>query len=170
MKNIVLIGMPGCGKSTVGVLLAKELGFGFADTDLLICQKSNSTLQDIIDSKGVDELLRIEGIVGEELKTENTVIATGGSMVFSDKAMQNLKNNGIVVFIKVSLDNIKARINNLATRGIAMKDGETLDTVFEQRMPKYNEYADITVHAHAYNTIDDVVEKIKISIARGNTG
>lgn len=166
MKNVILIGMPGCGKSTVGVLLAKELGFRFTDTDLLICEHENSTLQDIIDRKGVDELLRIESLIGEALKIENTVVATGGSMVFSESAMKNLKNQGIVVFIKVSLENIKARINNLATRGVAMREGETLDDVYEQRMPKYEEYADITVHAHAYNSIDNVVEKIKILLAR----
>ena len=166
MKNIILIGMPGCGKSTVGVLLAKAIGFGFVDTDLLICEHENTTLQDIIDTKGVDELLKIEGIVGKELSVKNTVVATGGSMVFSDEAMQNLSKHGVIVFIDVSLKELESRIKNLESRGIAMKNGETLETVYNQRMPKYRHYADITVHAHSYNSIEDVVEKIKIKLAR----
>ena len=159
-KNIVLIGMPGSGKSTVGVILAKELGYNFVDTDILICERENTTLQDIIDTKGVKELLKIEGIVGEEYSAEKTVIATGGSMVFSKKAMENLKSNGVCVFLDVPLNEIKSRVRNLSTRGIAMEKGETLDDVYKQRMPKYREYADITIPVNKKSAIEDVVSKI----------
>lgn len=160
-KNIVLIGMPGSGKSTVGVILAKELGYSFVDTDILICERENTTLQNIIDTKGVDELLKIESIVGEEYKGKKTVIATGGSMVFSSKAMANLKENAVCVFIDVPLPEIKRRVNNLSTRGIAMKKGETLDDVYIQRLPKYKKYADITVTVNNQSVIEDVVDRIK---------
>jgi shikimate kinase len=161
MKNVVLIGMPGCGKSTVGVLLAKEIGFDFVDTDILICKRENTTLQNIINTKGVPTLLKIEGIVGEELKANRTVIATGGSMVFSDKAMENLSKDSLVVFIDVPLEEIKRRVKNIDTRGIAMEKGETLDTLYHKRMPKYRQYANITVKVNNNSKIEQVVEKIK---------
>lgn len=161
MKNVILIGMPGSGKSTVGVLLAKEIGFGFVDTDILICEREHTTLQNIINTKGVPELLRIEGMVGEELNIMRNVIATGGSMVFSDKAMENLSRNSVIVFIDVPLDEIKRRVKNIDTRGIAMEKGETLDTLFEKRMPKYRHYADITVTVGKDSRIEDVVHSIK---------
>lgn len=160
MKNIVLIGMPGSGKSTVGVILAKELGYKFIDTDILICERENTTLQNIINTQGVPQLLKIEGIVGEELKTSKTVIATGGSMVFSPKAMENLKKDSICVFIDVPLPEIKRRVRNIDTRGIAMEKGETLDTLYDKRMPKYREYADITVSVNQRGRIENVVTKI----------
>ncbi len=163
-KNIVLIGMPGSGKSTVGVILAKELGYSFVDTDILICQRENTTLQNIIDTRGVKELLNIESIVGQEFRGKRTVIATGGSMVFSDRAMNNLCKNAVCVFIDVPLKEIKRRVKNIATRGIAMEKGETLDTIFEQRMPKYIHYADITIPVNNRSVIEDVVEKIKKAI------
>lgn len=160
MNNIVLIGMPGSGKSTIGVILAKRLGYDFVDTDNLISDREKTTLQDIIDKKGVSEFLKIEGIVGEELNIDNTVIATGGSMVFSDSAMKNLLSGSKCVFINVPLPEIKRRVKNIDTRGIAMEKGDTLDTLYEKRMPKYREYADITVEVKQNSKIDNVVRKI----------
>ena len=160
MKNIVLIGMPGSGKSTIGVILAKRLGYDFVDTDNLISDREKTTLQDIIDKKGVSEFLKIEGIVGEELNIDNTVIATGGSMVFSDSAMKNLLKDSKCVFIDVPLPEIKRRVKNIDTRGIAMEKDDTLDTLYEKRMPKYREYADITVEVKQNSKIDNVVSKI----------
>ena len=160
MNNIVLIGMPGSGKSTIGVILAKKLGYDFVDTDNLISDREKTTLQDIIDKKGVSEFLKIEGIVGEELNIDNTVIATGGSMVFSDSAMKNLLSGSKCVFIDVSLPEIKRRVKNIDTRGIAMEKDDTLDTLYEKRMPKYREYADITVEVKKNSKIDNVVSKI----------
>lgn len=160
MNNIVLIGMPGSGKSTIGVILAKRLGYDFVDTDNLISDREKTTLQDIIDKKGVSEFLKIEGIVGEELNIDNTVIATGGSMVFSDSAMKNLLKDSKCVFIDVPLTEIKRRVKNIDTRGIAMEKDDTLDTLYEKRMPKYREYADITVEVKQNSKIDNVVSKI----------
>ena len=160
MNNIVLIGMPGSGKSTIGVILAKRLGYDFVDTDNLISDREKTTLQDIIDKKGVSEFLKIEGIVGEELNIDNTVIATGGSMVFSDSAMKNLLKDSKCVFIDVPLPEIKRRVKNIDTRGIAMEKDDTLDTLYEKRMPKYREYADITVEVKHNSKIDNVVSKI----------
>jgi shikimate kinase len=118
-------------------------------------------LQNIINTKGVPTLLKIEGIVGEELKANRTVIATGGSMVFSDKAMENLSKDSLVVFIDVPLEEIKRRVKNIDTRGIAMEKGETLDTLYHKRMPKYRQYANITVKVNNNSKIEQVVEKIK---------
>ena len=160
MNNIVLIGMPGSGKSTIGVILAKRLGYDFVDTDNLISDREKTTLQDIIDKKGVSEFLKIEGIVGEELNIDNTVIATGGSMVFSDSAMKNLLKDSKCVFIDVPLPEIKRRVKNIDARGIAMEKDDTLDTLYEKRMPKYREYADITVEVKQNSKIDNVVSKI----------
>lgn len=152
--------MPGSGKSTIGVILAKRLGYDFVDTDNLIRDREKTTLQDIIDKKGVSEFLKIEGIVGEELNIDNTVIATGGSMVFSDSAMKNLLKDSKCVFIDVPLTEIKRRVKNIDTRGIAMEKDDTLDTLYEKRMPKYREYADITVEVKQNSKIDNVVSKI----------
>lgn len=152
--------MPGSGKSTIGVILAKRLGYDFVDTDNLISDREKTTLQDIIDKKGVSEFLKIEGIVGEELNIDNTVIATGGSMVFSDSAMKNLLKDSKCVFIDVPLTEIKRRVKNIDTRGIAMEKDDTLDTLYEKRMPKYREYADITVEVKQNSKIDNVVSKI----------
>lgn len=152
--------MPGSGKSTIGVILAKRLGYDFVDTDNLISDREKTTLQDIIDKKGVSEFLKIEGIVGEELNIDNTVIATGGSMVFSDSAMKNLLKDSKCVFIDVPLPEIKRRVKNINTRGIAMEKDDTLDTLYEKRMPKYREYADITVEVKQNSKIDNVVSKI----------
>lgn len=152
--------MPGSGKSTIGVILAKRLGYDFVDTDNLISDREKTTLQDIIDKKGVSEFLKIEGIVGEELNIDNTVIATGGSMVFSDSAMKNLLYGSKCVFIDVPLPEIKRRVKNIDTRGIAMGKDDTLDTLYEKRMPKYREYADITVEVKQNSKIDNVVSKI----------
>lgn len=152
--------MPGSGKSTIGVILAKRLGYDFVDTDNLISDREKTTLQDIIDKKGVSEFLKIEGIVGEELNIDNTVIATGGSMVFSDSAMKNLLKDSKCVFIDVPLPEIKRRVKNIDTRGIAMEKDDTLDILYEKRMPKYREYADITVEVKQNSKIDNVVSKI----------
>ena len=152
--------MPGSGKSTIGVILAKRLGYDFVDTDNLISDREKTTLQDIIDKKGVSEFLKIEGIVGEELNIDNTVIATDGSMVFSDSAMKNLLKDSKCVFIDVPLPEIKRRVKNIDTRGIAMEKDDTLDTLYEKRMPKYREYADITVEVKQNSKIDNVVSKI----------
>ncbi len=145
MKNIVLIGMPGAGKSTIGVLLAKTMLMDFCDTDLIIQKKEGSALCEIIKEKGTDEFIRIEDEIIGAQKFENCVIATGGSAVYGENAMKNLKENGIAVYLKVSADELEKRICNIHTRGIAMKEGTTIAELYAERSPLYEKYADITV-------------------------
>ena len=145
-SNIVLIGMPGAGKSTVGVVLAKTAALEFVDTDLLIQNQTGKKLQEIIDSDGIDAFLKIEGEVISKIHCKNSVIATGGSAVFSESAMDNLSRDGVIIYLDVPLNEIKHRVDNITTRGIAMKSGETLETVYNERLPLYRKYADITVN------------------------
>lgn len=165
MKNVVLIGMPGSGKSTLGVVLAKVMCYSFVDTDLIITKKAGMPLQKILNQKGLDCFLELEQEVGEGLDCDSTVIATGGSMVLSEKAMKRLAENSVVVFIDVPLKEIKRRVTNLRTRGIAFHSGDTLDDVFEERFPLYEKYADVKVvfenAADIENTVDRIYEKIK---------
>lgn len=144
-QNITLVGMAGAGKSTLGVLLAKALGYDFIDTDILIQQKKNMLLQEIIDSEGIDAFLRIEEEVLSELTATRSILATGGSAVYSDKGMQALKAHSVVVYLSVPYDEIAARVKNIATRGIVLKNGNSLRDAFEERVPLYEQYADIIV-------------------------
>lgn len=151
--------MPASGKSTVGVLLAKSIGFQFADTDLFIQQKTGEPLQQTIDEKGLDCFLETEERVLCGLSLSRYVIATGGSAVLSDKAMAHLKKNGTVIFLDLPLDEIKRRMTNIKTRGIAMQSGESIDSIFEKRLPLYRKYADITVSLTPC-ALEETVEKI----------
>lgn len=159
MKNIVLVGMPGCGKSTVGVILAKTLGKSFTDTDLIICSKEQNTLQNIIEEKGLAYFEKVECEVGESLSVTDTVVATGGSMILYEKAMESLKKTATIVYIDVSLSELKRRLTNIKTRGITFAEGETLDDIFAIRTPLYKKYADITVNADDF-TIEETVTKL----------
>ena len=164
MRNLILTGMPACGKSTLGVVLAKTLGMKFVDTDLLIQEVENCRLQEIIDERGMQEFLRIEEKVLSEIEAENSIISTGGSAVYSDKAMKHLGSIGDVVYIKLSLDEIERRLNNIKTRGIAMKPGETLADLYNMRVPLYEKYADVVVNESNINveeTVQLTLEKIK---------
>lgn len=145
MKNIVLIGMPGAGKSTVGVLLAKSLLMNFCDTDLLIQNAVGKSLNDIINSDGTESFVKLEESTIYAHNFENTVVATGGSAVYGEKAMRKLKQNGTIVYLKVEPDELDRRVLNIKTRGIAMKSGTTLSQLYEERAPLYEKYADITI-------------------------
>ena len=161
MRNVVLIGMPGSGKSTLGVLLAKALGFSFIDTDLIISRIADKPLQEILNNEGLRAFLELEEKVGCELNCDKTVIATGGSMVLCEKAMHNLKSNSQVIYIKVPLDEIKRRVTNITTRGIAFDKGETLDDVYRTRIPLYEKYADVSVDFNdvsEYNSVENMIE------------
>ena len=160
MKNIVLIGMPGAGKSTVGVVLAKTLGFDFVDTDLLMQHETNKKLQELIDENGIEKFLQIEADVIKTLNCSSAVIATGGSAVFDESAMMHLKENGLVVFIDVDYDEIAKRVKNITTRGIAKAKDKSLLDVYNERMPLYRKYADLTIDATNKNT-EDIVREIK---------
>lgn len=159
MKNITLIGMPAAGKSTIGVILAKTLGFEFIDTDLIIQRQTGRLLQDIIDSEGLDRFCICEekAVLSVENK-ENAVIATGGSAVYSRDAMKHLKKNSAVYYLSLPTDELLKRLHNIKTRGIAMRPGETVDEVFAHRKALYEEYADITVDCSGKSTEELVAE------------
>ncbi len=159
MKNIVLIGMPGTGKSTVGVLLAKSLLMDFCDTDLIIQKKFSSPLCDIIAEAGTEGFIRAEENILSDLSFSNTVIATGGSAVYGEKAMKSLKSNGIAVYLDTPLEELEKRLLNIHTRGVAMKEGTTLSDLFEEREPLYRKYADITVDCSGLSA-EECVERI----------
>lgn len=146
MKNIVLIGMPGCGKSTVGVLLAKSLGYDFLDTDLLIQRKAGKRLQEIIDTQGMQAFLAAEEEALCSVEARGTVIATGGSAVYSARGMEHLAEHGLVVWLRVDLPTLEARLGDFAARGIAGANAGDLAAIFAEREPLYARYAQITVN------------------------
>lgn len=154
--NVVLIGMPGCGKSTLGVLLAKALLLEFVDTDLIIQKEYNKSLCEIINEYGLSGFKDIENRVLASINCNNSVIATGGSAVYGKEAMENLKRNSKTVYLKLSPDDIKSRINNITTRGIAMEKGCTIDDLYAERAPLYEKYADITVDCSALSVEENV--------------
>lgn len=143
--NIILIGMSGAGKSTLGVLLAKTLGKNFFDTDLLIQQTDGRRLQEIIDADGIDGFLRLEERVISKLRLQGCVIATGGSAVYSEKAMRRLREGGKVVYLSVDFEELQKRLSNITTRGIVFKGHGDLRSVYEERLPLYRKYADLCV-------------------------
>ena len=164
MSNIVLIGMPGCGKSTVGVILAKTLGIGFVDTDLIIQQREKRLLQDIIDKEGIDKFLDCEADAVMSVDCDNSVIATGGSVVFRDNSIKHLKKNGKIFFLDVSLDEIKSRLDNISTRGVAAEKSQSIDEIFNQRFPLYEKYADYILklnNSNVENTVEQICNLIK---------
>lgn len=158
--NVVLIGMPGAGKSTVGVILAKALGAPFLDIDLIIQQKQGRLLQDIINNDGIKKFLDIEEEAALSLDLTNYVIATGGSVVYSEKSMHHLKEcGGVVVYLELGYDEIENRINNIKSRGIALNPGQSLHDLYLERLPLYKKYADIVICCSDKNT-EEVVEDI----------
>lgn len=163
--NIVLIGMPGCGKSTVGVVLAKVLGMHFCDTDLVIQEREGKRLQEIIDAEGNDAFLVHERDALLSLSLENTIIATGGSAVYSDEAMAHLKKSSTIVYLQVSEPEIERRLSDFGGRGVAIKDGMTVADLYNERMPLYEKYADITINEDGTD-IPAVVGKIAEALAR----
>jgi len=159
MNNVILVGMPACGKSTIGVVLAKTMNKGFVDTDLLIQQREGKTLQNIINEHGNDYFHQIEESVLLDLDVNNYVIATGGSAIYFDRAMEHLKEKGKVVYIKVSLGTILERLNNIKTRGVTLGKGQTIEDLYHQRVPLYEKHADLVIEAEDLH-IEEIVEKI----------
>ena len=147
MGNVTLIGMPGSGKSTVGVLLAKALGYGFLDTDLVIQQQEGALLQEILDEKGVPYFLDAEERAVRSVECDRHVIAPGGSVVCREGAILHLKAMGPVIYLRVPLEELKTRIHNMDSRGIALEPGQTLEDILTIRAPLYEQYADYVVDA-----------------------
>lgn len=158
-SNIVLIGMPSSGKSTCGVLVAKALLKNFYDTDLLLQGLEGSRLQDIINEKGIEYFMSAEERAIKSLTVDATVIATGGSVIYSEDAMAHLKKLGKVVYLHLSYDKMVERLTNITTRGVVLKNGETLRDMYDERLPLYEKYADVTIDCDN-NTIEQTVEEI----------
>ncbi len=159
MKNIVLIGMPGAGKSTIGVILAKVLGLQFIDSDLLIQEQEKCLLKDIIERDGLEGLIKIEEQVNSEIDVNHSVIATGGSVIYGEKAMKHLREIGTVVYISLSYKSISKRLGNIQQRGVVFREGQTLMSLYEERCPLYEQYAHVIIDAEGLE-IEEVMEKI----------
>ena len=161
MKNIIFIGMPASGKSTVGVVIAKHLGYDFIDTDLLIQKQENRLLKEIIADVGNEGFLAIENQVNRDLVAEHAVISPGGSVIYCKEAMEHFKEIGTVVYLQVSFETINMRISNAKNRGVVLKEGQTLKDLYEERTELFEKYADYTVSENGLDleeTIDKVLE------------
>ena len=143
--NIVLIGMPGCGKSTVGVVLAKVLGYNFLDSDLVIQAREGKKLHQIIEERGQDGFRQVENEVNASLDCRHTVIATGGSVIYGPEAMAHLRKIGTVVYLKLSCNEIAHRLGDLHKRGVTLQEGQTLQDLYDERIPLYEQYAHWTI-------------------------
>ena len=159
MKNIVLIGMPGAGKSTVGVVLAKAMHMRFLDTDLSVQERMGECLQDTINREGKEGFLKIENEVLRTIHVENTVIATGGSVVYGREAMAAMRSGGVLVYLEYPYPTIESRLTNLDVRGVAMAPGETLRDVYDDRIPRYRAAADVTIPCDGKD-VDEIVHEI----------
>ena len=155
--------MPSCGKSTLGVLLAKRLGYRFVDSDLLIQEREGRLLHRIIEEDGKEGFIRIENEVNSQIDEENAVIATGGSVIYGEEAMENLKRLGKVVYLKIPFDEMCRRLGDFSHRGVVMRKGNTLEEMYAERAPLYEKYADITVdvcNAQLSNSIGKIFDAV----------
>lgn len=145
MKNVILIGMPGCGKSTIGVVLAKVLGYRFIDGDLLIQEQEGKLLSEIIAERGNEGFLEIENQVNRDLQADRSVISPGGSVIYGKEAMEHYQEIGVVVYLKLGYEALCRRLGNLKCRGVVLKEGQTLLDLYEERVPYYEKYAQIVI-------------------------
>ncbi len=166
-KNLIFIGMPAVGKSTVGVVIAKRLGMQFVDTDLLIQAQENRLLREIINDVGEDGFLKIENQVNRDVDVSNSVISPGGSVVYCEEAMQHFKEIGTIVYLKASYQTIKRRIRSPQKRGVVLKEGQTFRDLYNERIKLFEQYADITVcedGCRIEETIENVLSAVENSI------
>lgn len=159
MKNIILIGMPGSGKSTVGVVLAKKLGYQFIDSDLVIQEKCQKLLYQLIEERGEAGFVLLENEINASILADGAVIATGGSAVYGKEAMTHFKEIGTVVYLELAFEELKERLGDLHERGVVLKDGMTLKELYEERTPLYEKYADMVISCTGRD-IRDVMEEI----------
>lgn len=163
MNNIILIGMPAAGKSTIGVILAKELGYQFIDSDLLIQNSQKRLLYTIIQQDGIDRFIEIEQQINSNINADKAVISTGGSVIYGTKAMEHLKSIGKIIYIKLSYNTLKSRLENIKRRGVILKKGQSLYDLYLERCPLYEKYADIIISAENCNleqTLDKIIKSL----------
>ncbi len=159
-SNITLIGMPGAGKSTVGVLLAKRLGYSFVDVDIVIQEKTGKLLKEIIEEVGADGFLEVENMINSGLDAKHSVIAPGGSVVYGREAMEHLREISEVVYLKIDYQELERRLGNLKDRGVVLKDGMTLRDLYDERTPLYERYAEVTVDG-SEKSLGQVVDELR---------
>lgn len=162
MKNIVFIGMPASGKSTVGVVVAKRLGYKFVDTDLVIQEVEKRLLKEIIAEEGNEGFLRIEDRVNAEIQEERAVISPGGSVVYCENAMRHYKETGIIVYLHTSYETINNRLHNAKNRGVVLKDGQTLKDLYEERSALFERYADLTISEEGRDLEETIEEVLRV--------
>lgn len=161
MKNVVLIGMPGSGKSTIGVVLAKVLGYEFLDTDLLIQKREHRKLSRIIAEQGIEKFLEIENDVLKSLNADHHVIATGGSAIYGKEGMEHLKETGTVLYLKIGYKELCERLGDLTARGVVLKKGQSFEELYKERIPLYESYADIVIdekNKYIRQIVDEIAE------------
>lgn len=163
--NIVLLGMPGSGKSTVGVLLAKRLGMRFVDTDLLIQEQEGRLLCEIIEEEGLDRFIEIENRINAAVEAENSVIAPGGSAVYGKEAMEHFREIGEVVYLKLSYRSVARRLGDLKKRGVVYRPGQSLKALYKERCPLYEAYADYVVECDG-KKIGETLEAVRAKLGR----
>lgn len=162
MKNIVFIGMPASGKSTVGVVVAKRLGYKFVDTDLIIQEVEKRLLKEIIAEEGNEGFLRIEDRVNAEIQEERAVISPGGSVVYCENAMRHYKETGMIVYLHTSYETISNRLHNAKNRGVVLKDGQTLKDLYEERTALFERYADLTISEEGRDLEETIEEVLRV--------
>ena len=155
-----MIGMPGCGKSTVGVVLAKAMGYRFVDSDLVIQERTGRLLSEIIEEEGLARFSQIENEINASLDYHGTVIATGGSVIYGKEAMEHLRAIGRIVYLKLSCETLKERVGDLTARGVSIQDGQSFEMLYEERKPLYEQYAEMTVEAEGLS-IREIVYILK---------
>lgn len=160
-SNIILIGMPGCGKTTIGTELSEVIGYGYIDSDSVIVAREGKRLNEIIEEVGREAFLDIEGKVNSEIAASRCVIATGGSVIYRENAMQKLKEMGTVVYLKLPYEIIAQRLGDLKKRGVALKDGFTLKDLYDERTPLYEKYADVVVELSGASIAESVQAVVK---------
>lgn len=158
--NIVLIGMPSCGKSTIGVVLAKALGYCFVDSDLVIQERTGKLLSDIIEEEGIEVFNQIENDINASLDYHKAIIATGGSVIYGEEAMEHLRSIGTVVYIELPFSVLQERIGDLNARGVSIKQGQSFKELYEERKPLYEKYADVIVSTEGLS-IREIVHLLK---------
>lgn len=159
MKNIVLIGMPGVGKSTIGVVLAKNMGMAFIDSDLVIQEQYGKKLHELIDKHGAEGFIKIEDEINASINPKRAVIATGGSAVYGENAMQHFKDVSKIIYLKLSYESIEDRLGDLTSRGVVLKEGQSLKDLYEERVPLYEKYADKVIDCESKG-IREIVNEI----------
>ena len=164
-KSIILIGMPSSGKSTLGVLLAKSLGYSFVDSDLLIQNAEGKLLHELIEERGADGFLEVENRVNLNISVKGAIIATGGSVVYCEEAMEHLRTLGKVVYLYVPFEEMKRRLGDFSHRGVVMRKGNTLAEMYAERAPLYEKYADVTVDVCA-DSLSASIDKICETVGR----